>query len=56
VVRVSSLPDTDIGTRVRLTVKAIDLLERSLECVFREILPGNDVALAGGAAQPDEKA
>ena len=56
VLRVPSLPDTDIGTRVRLTVKEIDLLERSLECVFREILPGNDVALAGGAAQPDEKA
>jgi exoribonuclease II len=56
VVRVPSLPETGIGTRVRLTVKAIDLLERSLEFVFREILPGNDAALAGAAAQPDEKA
>jgi exoribonuclease-2 len=56
VVRVSSLPETAIGTRVRLTVKAIDLLERSLDCGFREILPENDAALADAAAQRDEKA
>src|SRR2546421_5364952 len=35
VMRVPSLPETGMGTRVRLSVKAIDLLERSVECVFR---------------------
>ena len=56
VVRVPSLPETGIGTRVRLTVKAIDLLERSLECVFREILPGTGAGSADAAAQLGEKA
>src|SRR5258707_14233320 len=46
VLRVPLLPDTDIGTRVRLTVKAIDLLERALAGVIRDILTGNEVSLA----------
>ena len=33
-----------------------DLLERSLECVFREILPGTGAGIADAAAQLGEKA
>ena len=43
VVRVSSLPELAPGTRVRLEVKAIDLLERSLGCIYRETLAGAGV-------------
>jgi exoribonuclease II len=38
VTRVSSLPPLDPGVRVRLEVQAVDLLERSLTCAFREVL------------------
>jgi exoribonuclease-2 len=56
VVRVSSLPDTGAGTRVRLGVKSIDLLERVIDCTYRETLPGSSAALAEAAANPSEKA
>jgi len=56
VVRVSSLPDTGAGTRVRLGVKSIDLLERVIDCTYRETLPGSAAALAEAAANPSEKA
>jgi exoribonuclease-2 len=56
VVRVSSLPELASGTRVRLGIKSIDLLERSAEWVYREILPGAEPALAGAGAESDEKA
>ena len=37
-VRVASLPALDAGTRVRVEVGKIDLLERSLFCTYRETL------------------
>ena len=52
VIRASSLPDLSSGTRVRLALKQIDLVERSLDTQFREVLPGSDEALA----ESDEKA
>jgi exoribonuclease-2 len=38
VTRVSSAPTLQPGTRVRLDVTAVDLLERSLACAYRETL------------------
>jgi exoribonuclease-2 len=38
VVRIASLPAVAPGTRVRLAVSAIDLLERNLHCEFRTIV------------------
>jgi exoribonuclease-2 len=52
VIRVSSLPELGSGTRVRLAIRDIDLLERSLDAVFREVLPGGQQVLA----ENDEKA
>ena len=37
-VRVPSMPELEPGTRVRLAIEAVDLLERSLECRHRETL------------------
>ena len=49
-VRVPSLPVLATGTRVRLAVESVDLLERSLACAYRETLqPG------GGAAPPGDE-
>jgi exoribonuclease-2 len=56
VVRVPSLPDVASGARVRLAMKSIDLLERVIECTYRETLPGSSAALAEAAADPSEKA
>jgi len=36
--RVSSLPGVEPGTRVRLQVGAVDLIERTVACVYRETL------------------
>ncbi|MGQ0651630.1 MAG: RNB domain-containing ribonuclease [Betaproteobacteria bacterium] len=47
VARLASLPDVAPGTRVRLEVKSIDLLERSVELVYRE-------TLEEGTAVPEE--
>ena len=45
--RVPSLPALAAGTRVRLAIESVDLLERSLACAYRETLqPG------GGEAPP----
>ncbi len=53
VVRVPSLPETTApGARVRLAVREANLLERSVDCVYRETLPG---ALLP-EAEPGEKA
>jgi exoribonuclease-2 len=41
-VRVPSLPDCEPGTRVRLDVGEIDLVERTVACVYRESLFGGD--------------
>ena len=55
VFRVPSLPDTAPNARVRLGVKSIDLLERVIECTYRETLAQASAALAV-AADPAEKA
>ncbi|MGA7984928.1 MAG: RNB domain-containing ribonuclease [Burkholderiales bacterium] len=41
-VRVPSLPDCELGTRVRLEVGEIDLVERTAACVYRESITGGD--------------
>jgi len=56
VIRVGSLPDLPSGTRVRLAVRDIDLLERSLDVQFREALSGEAPALAETGEIPEEKA
>ena len=54
--RVPSLPETVVPpARVRLAVREVDLLERTLDCVYRQTLPGG-AALAEAAADPGEKA
>jgi len=45
VIRVSSLPVLEAGTRVRLEVSGADLIERTLSCTYKETLG------AGGAVQ-----
>ncbi|MGH8721200.1 MAG: RNB domain-containing ribonuclease, partial [Burkholderiales bacterium] len=48
--RVPSLPALAPGTRVRVAVESVDLLERSLACAYRETLqPGS------GEAPPDDE-
>jgi exoribonuclease-2 len=51
--RVPSLPDLEPGTRVRLDLGEIDLVERSAVCVYRETLPG--AAAAGDVPTPVEE-
>jgi exoribonuclease-2 len=56
-VRVPSLPETTgAGARVRLAVREVDLLERSVDCSYRETLLPASGALAEAAAEPGEKA
>lgn len=50
VVRVPSVPDVTSGTRVRLGIRGVDLVERSLDAVYRETLSGSDTAVAEEAA------
>jgi exoribonuclease II len=53
-VRVPSLPETAApGMRVRLAVREVDLLERTVDCVYRETLPGGALL---AEAEPGEKA
>ena len=47
--RVPSLPDLEPGTRVRLAVQEVDLLERSVQCVWRATLGRAADPLATGA-------
>lgn len=49
VTRVPSLPGLEAGTRVRLAIDAVDLLERTVSCTWRETLP----AAAAPAALDD---
>jgi len=49
--RVPSLPPLDPGTRVRLAIEGIDLLERSIACVYRETLGAG----GAGALPGDER-
>jgi len=50
VTRVASLPELPPGTRVRLEVKSVDLLERTVELVYRDTLE----AAAGVPEEPTE--
>ena len=52
-VRVPSLPDCEPGTRVRLEVGEIDLVERTVACVYRETLHGGN-GPGELAAAPDD--
>ena len=56
VFRVPSLPELTAGARVRLAVKSVDLLERVIECTYRDTLSQDKAALAAVAADPVEKA
>jgi len=56
VFRVPSLPEAAANGRVRLAVKSIDLIERTIECLYREALTRDDAAGAAIAADPLEKA
>lgn len=56
VFRVPSLPEAAASARVRLAVKSIDLLERTIECTYRETLTQDDIAATSIAADPSEKA
>lgn len=49
--RVPSLPALDPGTRVRLELRGVDLLERTVSCVYRETL-GRAAALPEDAPAP----
>jgi exoribonuclease II len=51
--RVPSLPELPCGARVRLAIRSVDLLERTLEAAYVEALPGNGEEVA---AEPGEKA
>jgi len=51
VVRLPSLPALEPGTRIRVEVKDIDLLERSLHCTYLETL-----GAAAAEALPDQQA
>src|SRR5258706_563018 len=54
VARVPSLPALDPGTRVTLEIKAVDLIERNVSCMFREIL-GNVPAGSSQNATGDSR-
>ena len=51
VARVPSLPALDPGTRVSLEIRAVDLIERNVSCVFREIVGGGPVGAAEGMVE-----
>jgi exoribonuclease-2 len=50
-VRVPSLPVLEPGARVRLEIRGIDLLERALDCAYRETLGAAPGALLPGDEQ-----
>src|SRR6266478_728148 len=52
VTRVPSLPDAAPGARVRLELKAVDLLECSVSAVYRETLHGSAAVVEGDTADP----
>jgi exoribonuclease-2 len=56
VIRVGSLPELASGTRVRLAIRQIDLVERALDAQFREVVPGEAPVLAEPGEIPEEKA
>jgi hypothetical protein len=48
---VSSLPELAPGTRVRLELAAVDLLERSVTAVYKETLGAAPVTIQEGDAE-----
>jgi exoribonuclease-2 len=54
-VRVPSLPELVSGTRVRLELKDLDLLERTVACTYRETL-GVDPTVEDATADTGQKA
>jgi exoribonuclease-2 len=52
VTRVPSLPEAAPGARIRLELKAIDLLERSVSAVYRETLHGSAAMVEDDTADP----
>jgi exoribonuclease-2 len=51
VTRVPSLPEAAPGTRVRVELKAVDLLERSVSALYRETLGGDAAVVEDDTAQ-----
>jgi len=51
VARVPSLPPLDAGARVALEISAVDLIERNVSCVFREILASAPIGPAEGMVE-----
>ena len=51
VARVPSLPPLDPGTRVMLEINAVDLIERNVSCVFREILAAGPIGPPEGMVE-----
>jgi len=54
-VRVPSLPELAPGTRVRLELKELDLLERTVSCIYRETL-GQDPGVEDVTVETSQKA
>jgi exoribonuclease-2 len=54
--RVSSLPALDPGTRVRLEVTGIDLIERTLACAYRETLGREAAGVVDAIVDTGQKA
>jgi len=52
VTRVPSLPEAAPGARIRLELKAVDLLERSVDAVYRETLRASAAVLEDDTADP----
>jgi hypothetical protein len=52
---VPSLPELVPGTRVRLELKDLDLLERTVSCIYRETL-GEAPAVENVTVDPSQKA
>ncbi|MGA8051571.1 MAG: RNB domain-containing ribonuclease [Burkholderiales bacterium] len=53
--RIPSMPELEPGTRVRLDVGEVDLVERSVNCAYREVLPGGPVSGVAEAPQVEQK-
>ena len=53
--RVPSMPELAMGTRVRLTVKSVDLLERSLTLAYGETLGESADLVQDGTLERSEK-
>jgi exoribonuclease-2 len=56
VARVPSLPEIGVGARVRLEVKAVDLLDRSVALLFREKLGESATLVQDDSAEASQKA